>query len=40
MDEFDQPMPRCPQCLIPLDVEGPDELPYLECAQCGTVFFV
>lgn len=37
-DDLNDALPRCPRCLVPLDVEGPDELPYLECPVCGDVF--
>ncbi len=38
-DELEDAYPRCPRCLVPLDDEGPVELPYLECPVCGDVFF-
>lgn len=38
MDEYEDAVPRCPRCLVLMDVEGPPELPHLECPSCGDVF--
>lgn len=29
--------PRCPQCLLSMQIAGPDDAPYWKCTQCGLV---
>lgn len=38
MDELEDAVPRCPKCLVLMDVEGDERMPYLECPVCGDVF--
>lgn len=39
LDEaLEDAIPRCPRCLVTLDVHGPADLPYLECPVCADVY--
>lgn len=37
MQELENALPRCPPCLVLIDVEGTVDLPYAECPVCHEV---